>query len=237
MSNYNSFPIGKVPKHLQRNELDKLKEKYNFNDPREVITIFEKKIAKFSGSKYAVLTDCCSHGIFLSLMYLKNIGEITKNINITIPNRTYVSLPMQIKNAGLNYVFKDFKWSGLYQLNPTRVFDSAVRWTKNMFVGGDALQVVSFQIKKRIPIGKGGVILTNDEDAAKTLKLMSYDGRDLDLPYDHPNHIKSFGYHMYMTPEDAARGIILMDSIPEINEDSGNSESYPDIELMLNNIK
>ena len=28
----------------------------------------------------------------------------------------------------------------------------------------DGYQVISFQIKKRIPIGKGGMILTNDKD-------------------------------------------------------------------------
>jgi hypothetical protein len=235
---YNPYPLGKVPKELQRPELDLLKKNsYSFDDPRDVITIFEEKIAKFAGAKYAVLVDCCSHGIFLSLEYLKKIGEISELTKITIPNRTYVSLPMQIKQAGLNYEFKDFEWSGLYQLNPTRVYDGAVRWTKDMYVGNNALQVVSFQIKKRIPIGKGGVIITDDSEAAKILKLMSYDGRDLTIPYDHPEHIKCFGYHMYMTPEDAARGIILMDSVPEINEDSGNSSMYPNVEKMIENTK
>ena len=37
------------------------------------------------------------------------------------------------------------------------------------------------------------------------------------------------GWHFYMTPEDAARGIILMDQIPEENEDSGNWKNYPDV--------
>jgi hypothetical protein len=38
------------------------------------------------------------------------------------------------------------------------------------------------------------------------------------------------GYHMYMTPEDAARGIILMDSINgDIYEDSGNHLTYTNI--------
>ena len=37
------------------------------------------------------------------------------------------------------------------------------------------------------------------------------------------------GYHMYMTPEDAARGILLMDNIPEINEDSGGHLNYTDV--------
>ena len=68
---YNPYPIGKVPKKFQRTELDKLKKKgYIFNDPREVITIFEKKIATFAGSKYAVAVDSCTNAIFLSLKFI-----------------------------------------------------------------------------------------------------------------------------------------------------------------------
>lgn len=235
---YNSYVLGKVPINLQRPDIYKLKEMgYEFDDPREIIDIFENKIAEFAGSKYAVLTDCCSHGIFLSLKYIQSKNELCQNQKIIIPNRTYISTPMQIMHVGCQVKFEDIKWSGVYQLKPTRVFDGAVRWTKNMYVGNNALQVVSFQFKKRIPIGKGGVILTDDEEAAKMLKLMSYDGRDLTLPYDHPEHIKTLGYHMYMTPEDAARGIMLMDATPEINEDACNHTNYMDAEEMLKNIK
>jgi dTDP-4-amino-4,6-dideoxygalactose transaminase len=102
-----------------------------------------------------------------------------------------------------------------------------------MYVGDNALQTLSFQFKKRIPIGKGGMVLTDDYDAYKMIKLMSYDGRDLTTPYDSPDHIKTIGYHMYMTPEDAARGIILMDIMPEINDDVCDFTYYMDIEKML----
>jgi dTDP-4-amino-4,6-dideoxygalactose transaminase len=245
---YNSYPLGKVPKELQRPELDKLKELgYLWDDPRDVIDMFEKKVAEFAGAKYGVLVDCCSHGIFLSLKYLQQKGELIEWYDptktswyyapITIPKRTYVSVPMQIKHAGIKVDYEDVEWSGIYQIKRTRVYDGAVRWTKGMYVGNNALQVVSFQIKKRIPIGKGGIILTDDAEAAKMLKLMSYDGRDLTVPYDHPEHVKCLGYHMYMTPEDAARGIMLMDSVPEVNEDSGNYTMYPDVEIMMKNIK
>jgi len=230
---YNSWPLGKVPKDLQRSELETIKQNgYAWKDARDVIDIFEQKVAKFSGSKHAVTTDCCSHGVFLCLKYLQSINEITNDLTITIPNRTYASIPMQIKNCNLNVEFEDLEWSGIYNLKGTRVWDGAVRWTKDMYVGNNSFQVISFQFKKRIPIGKGGIILTDDENAAKWLKLASYDGRDLTLPYDDPNHISMLGYHMYMTPEDAARGIILMDAINKENEvhpDSGTSDMYPDL--------
>lgn len=230
---YNSWPLGKVPKDLQRPELERIKELgYDWKDARDVVDIFENKVAKFAGSKYAITTDCCSNGVFLCLKYLQKIGELELNSTITIPNRTYVSIPMQIKHANLNVEFEELEWSGVYNLKNTRVWDGAVRWTKDMYLGNNSFQVVSFQFKKRIPIGKGGIILTDDEAAARWLKLASYDGRDLTIPYDDPNHVKTIGYHMYMTPEDAARGIILMDSVNKETEehpDSGNQSMYPDL--------
>jgi dTDP-4-amino-4,6-dideoxygalactose transaminase len=230
---YNSWPLGKVPEELQRKEPQIIKEMgYSWNDPRDIIDIFENKIAKFANSKHAVLVDCCSHGLFLSLKYLLSIGELKQGEYLTIPSRTYVSAPLQIKHAGLRYDFKDYQWAGLYQLGNSRVWDSAVRWTKDMYIGNNNLQVISFQIKKRIPIGKGGVILTDDSEAAKWLKLASYDGRDLTTPYTDSVHFKNLGYHMYMTPEDAARGIILMDSTPEVNEDSGSHLNYTDLSVV-----
>lgn len=218
---YNPWPLGKVPKDLQRPELDEItKMGYKFDDPRDVIEIFENKVAKFAGSKFAVAVDCCSHGIFLSLKYLNAKGTIL------VPAQTYISVPMQILHAGCKVKFEDVKWVGRYQLKPFAVFDSAVRWNKGMYEGG--FQVISFQIKKRIPIGRGGMILTDDSEAYAWLKKASYDNRNLTIPYTE-NVYDSVGWHYYMTPEDAARGIILMDKTPEFNDDIANWSNYPDI--------
>jgi dTDP-4-amino-4,6-dideoxygalactose transaminase len=235
-TDYNPWPLGKVPKELQRPELDIIKEMgYEWSDPRDVIDIFESKIAKFSGSKYAVSVDCCSNGLFLCMKYIQNISNV--KVKVTIPNRTYVSVPMQISHAGFDYEYEEIEWSGIYQLKGTNIWDSAGRYTKDMYIGNDALQVLSFQIKKKIPIGRGGVILTDDINAYNWLKLASYDGRDLTLPYTDENHIRQIGWHMYMTPEDAARGIILMDNVPEVNDDFQNNQMYPDLNYLLKNIK
>ena len=229
---YKSFPLGPVPREKQRTELGILSEKYAFNDPREVVDIFEDKVAVFSGSKYAIAVDSCSHGIFLSLKYLDKIGEWFRS-DIIIPRHTYISVPMQIIIAGGRPVYDDIEWSGVYQLGDTRVLDGAVRWTEGMYMGNNSLQVVSFQYKKRIPIGKGGMILTDDKRAYDMLRLMRYDGRDLSQPYDSHNHVRCLGYHMYMLPEDAARGIMLMDETPMINDDSGGNSNYPNVEKMM----
>lgn len=222
---YNSYPLGKLPQSFQRPEPKILLDSgYIWEDPRDIVDIFEKKLAKFAGSKYCVLTDCCSHGLFLSLKF------IDKPCTIKIPKHTYASVPMQIKNAGYEYEFEDKEWSGIYKLDPLPIYDAAVRFTKNMYIK-DSLFVVSFQIKKRLPIGRGGAIFTDSLEAYEWLKLATYDGRDLNTPYDSTGHIKMPGFHMYMTPEDAARGILLMDQIPETNDDSGNWTNYPDLSL------
>lgn len=227
---YNSWPLGKLPKELQRSEPDAIKSMgYDWKDARDIIDIFENKISKFANCKHAILTDCCSHGMFLCYKYLLSIGELKPNDLITIPKQTYISSAWQIKHAGLRVGFEDLNWTGMYNCKGSRVWDAAVRWTKGMALPDNSLMVVSFQIKKRIPIGRGGVVLTNDDAAARWIKLASYDGRDLTLPYTDPNHIRLEGYHMYMTPEDAARGIILMDSVPDVNQDSGGASNYPDI--------
>lgn len=185
--------------------------------------MFENKLADYSGAKYAVAVDCASNALFLCLKYRKATGEVT------LPARTYVSVPMQIIHAGCTPVFEDFEWSGVYELRPWDIFDSAARFTEGMYLGGESLQVLSFQIKKRIPIGRGGAILTNSKEAFEWLKLASYDGRDLETPYDSVDHIRGIGWHFYMTPEDAARGIWLMDRVPRINDDTMNSSNYPDL--------
>jgi dTDP-4-amino-4,6-dideoxygalactose transaminase len=231
---YNPWPIGNIPEHLQRPELKQLKEKgYEFSDPREVVALFENKVAAFAGSKFAVAVDCCTHAIELSLRYLINKGELSTRSTIYIPANTYVSIYWMLKQMGFSVRFDEINWEGVYHLSPTAVVDGAVRWIKNMYVGNNSLQCLSFQIKKPIPIGRGGVILTDVKEAAEWLRLAGYDGRDLNTAYDQPGHVKMNGWHYYMTPEDAARGILLMDQI-KFSGDSAGWQNYPDLRKILN---
>ena len=221
MSKFNSWPSGNLPPHFQRPELAQVKKLgYDWQDPRDVVEIFEKKVAAFAGAKYGVSVDCCTNGLFLCLKYLHATGTIE------IPKHTYQSIPMNIMHAGCNVAFRDESWSGIYQLKPYPIWDAATRWRKGMYAGG--FHVVSFQIKKRIPIGRGGMILTDDAKAVEWLSKARYDGRDLNVSqWEDDGDI--CGWHMYMTPEDAARGIILMDQVPEYTEDCSTWESYADL--------
>jgi dTDP-4-amino-4,6-dideoxygalactose transaminase len=227
--NYNPWPLGPIPEHLQRPEIGLLRKSgYEFKDAREAVTIFENKVAQFTGAPYAISVDCCSHGIFLAFQWHKKVmGNFNYSKVVTIPAHTYASIPMQVRHAGFVPVLEEREWSGIYQLMPFPIWDAAVRWQKGMYHAG-GFQVLSFQYKKRIPIGKGGMILTDNKEAADWFRLATYDGRDLATSYDDPNHIRFSGYHYYMTPEDAARGILLMDQIFE-EGDSSDWTKYPDL--------
>jgi len=212
------WPLGEVPVELQRPELNLLKAAgYTWNDPYDIVNIFEEKVAAFAGSKYAVAIDCCSHGIFLALKYLQADQQVT------IPACTYVSVPMQIKHAGCKVAFEDIAWSGVYQLKPYPIWDGATRWQEDMYTSG--MMILSFQIKKRIPIGRGGMILTDDKDAYNWLKKARHDGRDMSVYYVNDD-FEFNGWHYYMTPEDAARGILLMDHLPKNCNDSHTNKNY-----------
>jgi hypothetical protein len=224
MTHYNPWPLGNLPIEWQRTEPALIKDRgYHWDDPREIISIFEDKLAFFSGSRFAVLTDCCSHAIFLSLKFRKATGKIS------IPKNTYISVPMQIKHSGGTPEFREEKWSGVYSLDPVGIVDGAGRFCSDMYLGGDVLQTLSFQIKKRLPIGKGGAILTDSKEAYEWLKLATYDGRDLSSPYTSHGHIQSLGWHYYMTPEDAARGILLMDQLGDDLPDTMGWDNYPNL--------
>jgi dTDP-4-amino-4,6-dideoxygalactose transaminase len=225
---YNPWPSGGLPQEWQRPEISILKKKgYDISDPRDAVQIFEQKVAAYAGAKYAVSVDSCTNALFLCLQFIKKKGSIPQAI--TIPKRTYVSVPMAIINAGYSVRFEDIQWQGVYRLSPTHIYDSAVRFRKNMYVK-DSLQCLSFQIKKHLPIGKGGMILTDQKTAYDWLKAASYEGRHLSVAYD-KDQFETIGWNMYMTPEDAARGILLLDQISVQNDDLVKWNHYTDLSL------
>jgi dTDP-4-amino-4,6-dideoxygalactose transaminase len=195
---------------------------YKVNDPWDVVDIFEEKIASYAGSKYAVATDSCTNSLFLSLKYLKASGEIE------VPKRTYLSVPGLVINAGCKVKFVDKEWKGCYHLSPYPVVDGATRFTKNMYEPG-TFHCLSFHIRKILPIAKGGMILTDDKEAYEWFKAAEYEGRDRRVPHDEMPEPTIIGWNMYMPPEQAARGILIFEELPEENEDCGGSYKYKDL--------
>lgn len=199
-------------------------DQYDLKDPWDVVETFENIIASYAGSKYAVSVDNCTDAMFLCLKYLKAEGVIE------IPKRTYVSVPCTIINAGCKVKFSDITWSGAYQLSPYPVYDSATRMKRNMYVD-DSYYCLSFHRRKHIPIGKGGMILTNDKKAYEWFKIVRYEGRHMDRLYK-DDHFEEIGWNMYMTPEQAAKGIFLFDKhVKDDNQDLETSGIHKDLSL------
>ncbi len=161
------------------------------------ITEFENKLAKFYGSPYAVAVDCCTHGVELSLRY-------TNAKSITVPKHTYLSIPFLANKLNIDLIWKDENWKDYYYVTDN-VIDAAVLWRENSYVPNTFMSV-SFQFRKHLSLGRGGVILTDNKEASLELKKMSYDGRLPDVLWKEQD-INSFGYHYYMTPETAEMGL------------------------------
>ena len=87
---------------------------------------------------------------------------------------------------------------------------------------------VSFHHRKTLKIGRGGVILTDDADFVKWCRPMIYDGRHKEVMHNVDDY-ECIGYHMMMTPEEAALGLLKMEAIRDVNPDSGSSSTYKDL--------
>ena len=127
---------------------------------------FEEKIAEFFGSPYAVAVDCCTHGVELSIRYQMN-NEVHLP-QISCPKRTYISIPFLANKIGLDLVWRDEDWVDMYYVFP-KVIDAAVLWKKNSYIP-NTFMCVSFQFRKHLSLGRGGVILCDNEDDYLNLK-------------------------------------------------------------------
>lgn len=210
---------------ITRNEISLLIERgLHFEDPFDVISLFEERVAAYMGSKYAIAVDCCTHAIELSLRYLGAQGAIQ------VPKRTYVSVPMTVLKVGCQIDWVEKAWNEVYTLDPYPVIDASLGF-KSKSYQENTFTCLSFHVKKTLPIGRGGMILTSDSSAAEWLRKASYDGRSRHRLWKE-DPIEILGYHYYMTPEDAARGLLLLDELDPTSFKSGGASDYPDISTL-----
>ena len=144
----------------------------------KITKTFENELSKYTGAKYVIALDNMSNALFLALYYEKNIKKNIENV-IKIPNRTYPSVPCEIIHAGgkveFEYVDK-ITLKGAYQLKPTKVWDSALRFTTDMYVPNTHMCLSFTGPYKHLKLGKGGAILTDDFEAYKWFKRARYSG-------------------------------------------------------------
>ncbi len=159
---------------------------------------FEQALADYTGAKYAITVDNQSNGLFLALMYEQVCGK-----EITIPCRTYPSVPCEIIHAGAKVNFKPVEGTtlkGAYQLEPTNVWDAALSFTSDMYKSGTHMCVSFTGPYKHFKLSKGGAILTDNEDAYKWFKRARYSGRN-ECSY-HEDNLDMIGWNFYMFIEE-----------------------------------
>lgn len=184
---------------------------------------FEKHVAEFYNSPYAVATDCCTHAIELCL-------RLIKPKTVTTPKHTYLSVPMTFEKLQLEWNWHDTHWNDYYHIGNTNIIDAAVYWKRDGYQKGH-FNCLSFQFKKHLNLGRGGMILTDDKEAAILLKKMSYDGRLPDVPWAEQN-VDMLGYHYYMTPETAQLGMQRLEEVKHKEAKQWSYLDYPDLSKM-----
>tara|TARA_R110000851_G_scaffold267748_1_gene420228 strand:- start:1049 stop:1651 length:603 start_codon:yes stop_codon:yes gene_type:complete len=191
----------------------------NFNTVKD----FEDVIAEFYGARYAIAVDCCTHAIELCLRY-------TEPSEVTFPNRTYISIPFLGDKLGIDWDWYTTEWTDYYVIGGTNIIDAAVYWKAGGYIP-NTFMCLSFQFQKHLSLGRGGMILTDNREAAEELKKMSYDGRNPNTPWRDQN-ISSMGYHYYMTPETAQLGLDKFTKAVITPPRDWKYEDWPDLRNM-----
>ena len=195
---------------------------------------FEQMLAQYTGAKYAIILDNMSNALFLALYYEKNVTKSITSKYITIPNRTYPSVPCEIIHAGLKVKWKMVEGktiTGAYELGGSNVWDSALTFTADMYKPGTHMCISFTGPYKHFKLSKGGAILTDSLEAYHWFKRARYSGRR-ECSY-HDDNLDMLGWNFYMMPELAARGVLLMNQFYNMDGTKKYQEDltlpYPDL--------
>jgi len=200
----------------------------------DITNEFEKRLADYTGASYVITVDNQSNALFLALYYENHVNKSITSDKITIPSRTYPSVPCEIIHAGLKVNFKPVKGKtikGAYPLEGSNVWDAALSFTYNMYKPETHMCISFTGPYKHFKLSKGGAILTDNHDAYLWFRRARYSGRR-ECSY-HDDYFDMLGWNFYMMPELAARGLLLMnqfynmDGTPKHNEDL--ELPYPDL--------
>ena len=185
----------------------------NFN----TVENFETILAEFYSAPYAVATDSCTHAVELCLRY-KNITQASCPVN------TYLSIPMTFEKLNVEWNFREQQWQDYYNI-AENIYDAAVLWKEGSYIP-NSFMCISFQFRKHLGLGRGGLILCNYYNDYVNLKKMSYDGRLPKVPWAEQD-VDCLGYHYYMTPETAQLGIEKFKTAKDTQPKIWTWEDYP----------
>jgi dTDP-4-amino-4,6-dideoxygalactose transaminase len=190
----------------------------------KVTAEFEEALCQYTGAPFCVAVDNASNALWLCLVH-----EIHPGQEILIPSRTYPSVPCEIILAGGRVCFVPSNYNtltGLYRLAPTRIWDSALRFTHNMYLEGQLMCISFTGAYKHLKLGKGGAILLDDEPTYEWLKRARNSGRG-ECSY-HVDQFTMIGRNCYMMPQIAAQGLLLMNQFYELD---GTPKDMADLTL------
>jgi dTDP-4-amino-4,6-dideoxygalactose transaminase len=195
---------------------------------------FEKALSDYTGAPHVITVDNQSNALFLALYYEKNVTKSITSDTITIPNRTYPSVPCEIIHAGLKVNFDIVKGKtikGAYELKGSNVWDSALCFTADMYKPEIHMCVSFTGPYKHFKLSKGGAILTDRLEAYQWFKRARYSGRR-ECSY-HDDNLDMLGWNYYMMPELSTRGMLLMGQFYNIDGSKKHNEDlelpYPDL--------
>ena len=210
-------------------------------DTYRAVRDFEAALSDYTGARYAVSTTSCTMALLLAVAYCftdKRIGTYT----VSIPKRTYCSVPMSVLHAGGLVEFREDSWIGWYRLAPLEVWDSARYFSSGMYRNDGPVRLegrpnncggmlcVSFHASKTLGDTQGGAILLDDPEAAAWLRRARFDGRTEGVE-PKEDTFTQIGWHCMMTPDVAARLLLKLSTLPLHNAPLPNSD-YPDLSTM-----
>lgn len=93
------------------------------------------------------------------------------------------------------------------------------------------LTCLSFHAAKQLPLGRGGAVLTDSAEAYEWLRRARTDGR---APGDTDPYAVLPGFHHYMPPDIAARGLWILSRYEGRDFAPLPMDDYPDLTAITN---
>lgn len=221
-------------------------------NPHKITAEFESEIARYTGAPYCVCVDNESNALSMALTY---VGVRDKEITIpsnTYPsvaceiilaggkvkfNKNHKKLRQLNKEEKECYINASLKekflfdpneirvLTGEYRLAPTNIWDSALRFSADMFRPGQ-LQCLSFTGQwKILKTVKGGAILTDSKEAYEWFKRFRFSGRG---ECSYFGDIFTIGKNYYMPHVLAAIGLQMITGFYNLD---GTKKEIADISL------
>jgi hypothetical protein len=222
---------------------------------------FEEALCHYTGAPYAVAVDNCSNAIDMCLKYLNikdQVITIPSNTYPSVPAEIILSgnkVRFATKHKNLRWPDKeemayltkyfidnsiDLKrlkttryLTGEYQLYPFPVWDSALRFTADMYREGQ-YQCLSFTGQWKImKLLKAGAILTDDYKAYLWFKRFRFSGRR-ECSY-HADSFDALGKNYYLHPIFSTIGLQMITGFYNLDgsrrSNTDLSLPYPDLSL------